>query len=219
MAESQFIEYVQERIAPFDLTDSGLAKLRSLKNRFPEAVLMESADIGVDKYLKYGQDGRLTQESVQAFIDHVGGIAYNKSQTPTEQKISHIKHISKNRLSYFNEYYAERKLRDLVYAIKRAGYTDDELFVFLADTVEPFVRVCYSWMVWQDQMDEWTVEFQEEEEAQPKKPLIDRSKRAATANDREAEIRADERSKIVEELTQIGAPYAIISAIQKSGAQ
>lgn len=64
--------------------------LRLLTKKYQFADILESIDLSASKYLRYDNDGDLSQESVEEFLKKVGGILAYKNKPPVDQKASYI---------------------------------------------------------------------------------------------------------------------------------
>ena len=95
MEHSDLKSLISEKIAPFSLTEKGKAKIKLLEDKFSRDILLESIQIGIAQYFEYNSNHKLTSESVEIFLDKLGGIAYNKSLSPIEKEIVHLKNIGK----------------------------------------------------------------------------------------------------------------------------
>ena len=71
-------------------------------------------DIGITKYFRFDENGIVTQGSVQTFLSKLGGIAFNKSRSPIEQEIYHLKNKGKARFTYWNNDIADKSSHDYV---------------------------------------------------------------------------------------------------------
>lgn len=91
MSFDEFADFVESKIAPFTLNESGRSGIALLYNRYPLGLLEECINIGITQYFKYDGNGEPTKESVENFLNKIGGIAYNKSQSPLTQEINHLK--------------------------------------------------------------------------------------------------------------------------------
>ena len=96
MDAEEFIDYIEEKIYPYTLRENGRANISSLFRKYSEDLLIECVDIGVSQYFQYDSNGNLTQDSVQKFLNKLGGIAYNKSRDPIDQEIYRQKNKCKN---------------------------------------------------------------------------------------------------------------------------
>ena len=95
MTTEEFIAYIEERAYPYTFLENGRARLSELHRKYSEALLLECIDIGIKQYFRYDADGKLSQASVSEFLNKLGGIAYNKSRSPIDQELYHIKNLCK----------------------------------------------------------------------------------------------------------------------------
>lgn len=95
MSFEEFIEAIEDAIYPFELNDSGKYSAANLLHKYPTALLKECIEVGTRQYLCYDGNGKPTKESVEVFLDKLGGIAYNKSRAPIKQEIQHIISLEK----------------------------------------------------------------------------------------------------------------------------
>ena len=91
MARKKIETIINEKIHPFSLNEKGRADIARLVTQYKYDTLKECVDIGVANYFRYDDNGQLTQESVNNFLNKLGGIAHNKSLPPIEQEILHLK--------------------------------------------------------------------------------------------------------------------------------
>ena len=146
---------INDKIAPYSLNESGKAQLAQIVRKYPYELLIECIDIGIEKYFRYDENGDLTQESVNIFLNKIGGIAYNKSQGPIEQEISHIKNKLKKRYSYWNISKAEEILTRYISALKKTGWTDNQILKDLQTEVNRLGNSSRNWSQWTDAMENW----------------------------------------------------------------
>ena len=95
---------ISEKIQPYSLNENKKAQIAQLVQKYPESLLLDSIKSGVLTYFRYDGE-KLTEESVNEFLKNLGGIVYNKSLPPKEQKIRHLKNTLKQKFS--NEYCAD----------------------------------------------------------------------------------------------------------------
>lgn len=158
MTTEEFIDYIEERTYPFTFLENGRAQLSDLFRKYPEALLLECVDIGIKQYFRY-DNGKLTQESVSQFINKLGGIAYNKSRSPIDQELYHIKNLCKKSYTYWNDLQGDDILARYVRALKRANWSDKQIVDDLQTEVK---RVCNSsrnWTQWSDTMEQWIADI------------------------------------------------------------
>lgn len=154
MAHVDITSFIADKIAPFSLTEKGRAKIKLLEERFSNYTLIESVQIGIAQYFEYDSNQNLTSESVETFLDKLGGIAYNKSLSPIEKEIVHLKNIGKKNFNYWDSKRADRLLRDYVYALSH-HYNKDEILHDLQTEANRLIRQARCWSAWKNTMETW----------------------------------------------------------------
>lgn len=158
MTTEEFIDYIEDRTYPFTFLENGRAQLSELFRKYPEELLLECVDIGIKQYFRY-DDGKLTQASVSEFIKKLGGIAYNKSRSPIDQELYHIKNLCKKSYAYWNDIQGDDILSRYVRALRNARWSDKQILDDLQTEVR---RVCNSsrnWTQWSDTMEQWIADI------------------------------------------------------------
>ena len=158
MTTEEFIDYVEERTYPFTFLENGRAQLSELFRKYPESLLQECVDIGIKRYFRY-ENGELTQKSVSEFLNKLGGIAYNKSRSPIDQELYHIKNVCKKTYPYWNESQGDDILSRYVHALRNAQWSDKKILDDLQNEVK---RVCTSsrnWTEWSGTMEQWITDI------------------------------------------------------------
>lgn len=122
---------------------------------YSEELLIECVDIGISQYFRYDSNGDLLQDSVQQFLDKLGGIAYNKSRNPIDQEVYHQKNKCKKFYAYWNDSKAEEIFNDYIRALRNAGWSDEQILNDLQTEVSRLSNKCYNWTQWSEQMLSW----------------------------------------------------------------
>ena len=135
MTTEEFIDYVEERTYPFTFLENGRAQLSELFRKYPESLLQECVDIGIKQYFRY-ENGKLTQKSVSEFLNKLGGIAYNKSRSPIDQELYHIKNVCKKTYPYWNESQGDDILSRYVHALRNVQWSDKQILDDLQNEVK-----------------------------------------------------------------------------------
>ncbi len=154
MAKKKIETIVAEKISPYTLSTTGKADLSQLIRKYPYDLLVECIDIGVSQYFRY-ENGELTRESVNNFLNKIGGIAYNKSRSPIEQELIHIKNTCKKLYTYWNDAQSDDILIRYVTALKNANWTDAQILNDLQTEVKRVCNSCRNWTQWSEQMEHW----------------------------------------------------------------
>lgn len=159
MTTEEFIAYVEERAYPYTFLENGRARLSELHRKYSESLLLECIDIGIKQYFRYDTEGKLSQASVSEFLNKLGGIAYNKSRSPIDQELYHIKNLCKKTYSYWNDTQGDDILARYVRALRKANWTEDQI---LDDLQTEVIRVCNSsrnWTQWSVKMEQWIADI------------------------------------------------------------
>lgn len=146
---------INEKIHPYSLNEKGRADISQLTRKYEYDLLLECIDIGIATYFKYDKDGQVTQESAGIFIQKLGGIAYNKSRTPIEQEMYHLKNKCKKLYTYWNDGKANDIFQNYIAALKNAGYDDNQIANDLQTEVNQLCNSSRNWSEWSDRMLKW----------------------------------------------------------------
>lgn len=155
MTVEEFIDYVEERTSPFTFLENGRAQLSELFRKYPEPFLLDCVDVGIKQYFRYNKDGELIQESVSQFLNKLGGIAYNKSRSPVEQELNHIKSACKRAYPYWNATRADDILARYVCALRKATWSDEQILNDLQTEVKRISKSSRNWSQWSGTMERW----------------------------------------------------------------
>ena len=155
MTSDDFICYVEKRTHPYTFRENGRAKLSEIFRKYSESLLLECVDIGIKQYFKYDENGQLTQNSVEQFLEKLGGIAYNKSRSPIDQELSRIRNYCKKNFAYWNDQQCEEILLRYTRALKNAGWSETEILDDLQTEVKRVCNSSSSWTRWAGTMENW----------------------------------------------------------------
>lgn len=154
MARKKIETIIKEKINPYSLTSKGNANVSQLIRKYPYELLLECIDIGVSTYFSYDEKGNLTKESVNLFLDKLGGIAFNKSRSPIDQEIFHLKNKGKSQFSYWNNEKADELLH--IYVKKLSFWWDEK--AILDDLKGESIRMmnnARNWTEWLSRIEGW----------------------------------------------------------------
>lgn len=155
MARKKIETIINERISPYSLNDIGKADISQIVRQYPYELLLECIDIGVSNYFKYDEKGCLTKESVDTFLNKIGGIAYNKSRTPVEQEIYHLKNKGNYKFSYWNSQRADDLLHDYVQALYSQGWSENMVLDDLRGDSALMMNKSNNWSDWRSTIEQW----------------------------------------------------------------
>lgn len=155
MARKKIETIILEKIHPFTLNERGMADLSQLARQYSYELLIECIDIGVSTYFRYDQDGNLTRESVANFLDKLGGIAYNKSRSPIDQEIYHLKNKGKRQFSYWNPSKADALLNEYIKELRLFGWSESMVLSDLRGESARMMNNALNWTDWSSTMEQW----------------------------------------------------------------
>lgn len=154
MAKKKIDTIVNEKIYPFSLNEKGRADIARLTTQYSYDILKECIDIGVAKYFRYDNNGLLIKESVDNFLNKLGGIAHNKSLPPIEQEILHLKNKGKYTFSYWQDDIADQILRNYVKAL-RAHWPERMIVEDLKGEAARLISNSGNWSSWTSNIKGW----------------------------------------------------------------
>lgn len=164
MARKKIETIVQDRIKPYALNERGMADLSQLVRQYSYELLLECIDIGVSAYFEYDEDGILTRDSAQTFLNKLGGIAYNKSRSPVDQEIYHIKNKGKSKFSYWNPQRADDLLREYVQELYSSGWSESMILSDLRGESLRMINNSSNWSQWTHTLEAWIQDLKRSDE-------------------------------------------------------
>lgn len=154
MSKKKIETIIREKISPYTLNERGKSDLSQIIRKYPYDLLLECIDIGITKYFRFDENGIVTQESVQTFLSKLGGIAFNKSRSPIEQEIYHLKNKGKARFTYWNNDIADKLLHDYVAALS-CCWSNDSILEDLRGESSRMMNSSRNWSEWSSQLERW----------------------------------------------------------------
>ena len=154
MARKKIETIINDKIHPFSLNEKGRANIACLTTLYSYDILKECIDIGVKEYFKYDEDGKLSQDSVNNFLNKLGGIAHNKSLPPIEQEILHLKNKGKYTIRHWRDDIADEILHNYVKAL-RVHWTEQMVVKDLKGEASRLINNSGNWTAWTSNMSQW----------------------------------------------------------------
>lgn len=149
------IDFVENKIIPYTLNEIGRANLAKLFKRFEINEIFDAIDKGVKTYLKYDNNGQLTEESAEIFINKIGAIAATSHRPIVEQKMHYIKGICRNRFSYWDDRKGLAIISSYVKALRNYGWVEEKILSDLETEVTGLAKKSKNWSEWKEQMEKW----------------------------------------------------------------
>lgn len=153
--EEDIIDIINLKIAPMSLNEKGRSTIKKLLNQYQYTLVLECVEISFSTYINYDENGNATKESVENFINKIGGIAYNKSLSPLVAKIRHIVNLVRNDFSYFDSNKAQALINSYVKALRSNDYSDDMIIKDFDEELIPMIGECKNWSEWKSRMELW----------------------------------------------------------------
>ena len=155
MTNDDFATYIEKRISPYDLRENRRASLSLLFKKYPEELLLECVNIGIKQYFRYDNNGVLTKDSVETFLNKLGGIAFNKSQSPIKQEFNHIKNTCCSIYNYWDTTEGIDILEEYVSELRKVNWTEEQILSDLQNDVKRLCNRCRNWQQWSTSMRRW----------------------------------------------------------------
>jgi len=202
--DEMVISYIENKIENFSLNESGKKKIPSLTKKYDLADILESVDLSASKYLRFDNNGNLTQESAEEFINKIGGILTNKNKPPIDQKASYVKGICRNRFNYWNPQTGSIILNNYIKALRDYGWSDELILDDIENEVIPKTKEAKNWSAWRDLIEKWTEDVHgwEKNEAQSESYEIGRDEL-----DECVDTLVKERENILPAIIHIGSVF------------
>lgn len=117
--------------------------------------MLECVDIGISQYFRYDAEGNLTQDSVGTFLNKLGGIAYNKSRSPIDQEVYHLKNKGRASFAYWNSQRADELFTEYIKELRLYGWSDDMISSDLRGEAAQMMNNSRNWSDWSSTMEHW----------------------------------------------------------------
>ena len=156
MARMKVETIIKDLISPFFLNKEQKLYIKDLNQRYEREFLAKCVDIAAKKYLKYDEKGQVIEESIQEFINKIGGIAYNKSRPPIEQEINHVNNAGKSAIADWNSKKADILLHDYATALESSFNWQEKTIVddLRGDTLR-YTKDSKNWSSWSKMIRAW----------------------------------------------------------------
>jgi hypothetical protein len=153
---TQVVECIDNKIGKYSLNENGKRTIEKLINKFNLGDILEAIELSSKKYLIYDSSNNPIKESVEDFINKIGGILNIRSRPPIDQKLAYIKGICRNRFHFWDQKRGSLILKSYVNALIEYGWTEEEIFEDLVNELEPKTKEINSWSEWKSLVEGWT---------------------------------------------------------------
>lgn len=150
-------DYVESKMNPFTLNEKGKKSIFEWSKKFETEKILDAIDISANQYLKYENDV-LEQESVEDFINKIGGIVYVKGLSPIKQKLAYIKGIARNRF-FWDDKIGSIILSNYIKQIEK-HYDEEQILKDLENEVMTITKEAKNWTDWRNTIEGWTSDIE-----------------------------------------------------------
>ena len=158
---NQNFEKVKERILGYindhlrGLMVNNIDFLDKLLKKHGVKEILKAIDTSAEKYLQFDSRGH-TKESVNIFLDRIGGIVVNNNRPMVDNKCSYIKGICRNRFHYWDNRKGAIIMANYIKALRDCGWTECRILDDLETQVQPKTLECTNWSEWRGFLEKWT---------------------------------------------------------------
>lgn len=151
-----FIQYIEDKIQPYTLKKHFKTEILKLFEKYKQNEILDAINVAAKKYLKYDYEDKLEQDSVEEFLNKIGGVLVNKNLLPIKQKLAYIKGICRNRFGYWDNAKGSIILNNYVKALTDYGWSEDKILEDLEKEVIPIAKEAKHWTEWRNTIEGWT---------------------------------------------------------------
>ncbi len=149
------IARIHEIISPYTLSETGKQTISKLVSKFNMEEILDAINISKKQYLRYDNDGVLIDDTVEKFINKIGGIIVNNKKGPITAKLYYIRGICRNRFNYWNDRRGMDILEEFVDLLKSGGTKEEKIIEILDSLVVDLSKRARHWTEWHTTIDEW----------------------------------------------------------------
>lgn len=155
---NRLVSYIESKIPGYSIIASDRKKINGYVQKYSYGAIVEAVKVSAEKYLLY-EDDSLTKDSVENFLNKIGGILHNLHLSPVDKEVSHVKSMARQRFGYFNESLGNSLLQRYVEALKFAGYSEDYVLNDLQTEMKNLIFDVHSWTSWKNAVERWIDDF------------------------------------------------------------
>ena len=157
---SLVVDYINSKIESFSLNETGMRNIEKLTKKFDLSDILEAIDISESKYLQYDVDNKLIQDSVEQFINKIGGILVLKNKPPVDKELAYIKGICRNRFNYWDNRVGSIILNNYVAALRECGWNEERILDDIQTEVKTKTLECKNWSQWKNLIEGWVADIE-----------------------------------------------------------
>lgn len=161
--KNKLLEYINDLLRGVTVTNIDF--LNKLLKKYGATEILKAIDISAENYLRFDSNGH-TEESVDIFLNKIGGIVVNNNRSMVENKCSYIKGICRNNFHYWDSRVGSIIMNNYIEALRQYGWTESRILHDLETEVQPRTKECKNWSEWRDFLKKWTEEIKQWEKGQ-----------------------------------------------------
>lgn len=158
------IEYINLKITPYSLSDTGESGVKNLIDKFPVHQLLDGIDEAFTKNVNFDKNG-IIKESVEIFLDKMPNFIAVMGMTPVRKKILYIRGIARNRFTYWDDEKGTILLEDYVKALEDNGWSVQQILKDLENEMQVRTKRAKNWSEWKNLIEGWTNDINHWEKA------------------------------------------------------
>ena len=155
---NRMVSYIESKISGYSINSNYRKKINGYVQKYSYDAIVKAVNISAEQYLLY-EDDSLTKDSVENYLNKIGGILHNLHLSPVDKEISHVKSMARQRFGYFNESLGNSLLLRYVEALKFAGYSEDDVLNDLQTEMKNLIFDIHSWTSWRNAVERWIDDF------------------------------------------------------------
>ena len=153
MTYEEMIDIIESKITfPFSLSWKARKDFMYFYKKYSIEFIGECIAIGARQYLRYDADGLATQESVNLFLNKIGGILHNKTRLPIQQSINYIQAVGRKTHEDWNRYTAQAMLNEYSNVLIFNNWNEDMIVEELRGNIIMITKEAKGWLEWEGKM-------------------------------------------------------------------
>jgi len=153
-AISRLVEYIDSKIPGHSINANGRKRIKGFVRKYSYEAIVNAVTISAEKYLVYEEE-TVTDDSVEIFLNKIGGILHNQHLSPVDKEVSHVKSMVRQQFDYFNESLGNSLLHRYIEALKYAEYSEEEIIKDLQTEMKALIYRSSSWTSWKNAVERW----------------------------------------------------------------
>ena len=156
-----FVDYIKDIVSPYEPTEKQIKDIQILAKKYQMDDIFAAIDKSKSVYLKYDENYNFTQESINTFISKIGGILFNGTKSPVENKMYYIRGVCKKRFEDWDDKKGIVILKKYIKILTDNGLNDEAVISNLSSDVLDLTTSAENFSEWISCMDQWTEDIKQ----------------------------------------------------------